>query len=87
MSKQIAKPVVKQVVLEPYDVKVETMVPATLIFKVLAESPEQAVALASKKTPNSIAYFLSQRKDKLVTVYNSNSVIMRLKKVLYGLLK
>lgn len=84
MSKQITQ---KQIVLEPYDVKVETLVPATLIFKVLAESPEQAITLASKKSPNSINYMLAGRKDKLVTVYNSNSVIMRLKKILYGFLK
>lgn len=68
-----------------YDVKIETMLPATITFKVLAEDPEQAILLTKHMAPSGVQHKLAGRKDKKVTVYNMGSSMVRLVKRLTGL--
>lgn len=67
-----------------YDVKVEAMLPATLTYKVLAETPEQAVELIKNKQPNSVHHKLAGRKESKATVYESGSSVIRFIKRLMG---
>lgn len=79
-KKNIKKEAVKQ---EYYTVKLETMMPVTLTYQILAESPEKAIEKISA-APTSIAFkeapkllFARLKKVKL-TVYNASSNIIRL---------
>lgn len=67
-----------------YDVKVECMLPATLTYRVLAESPEQASELIKGKAPNSVVHKLSGRKELSLKVYEAGSSMMRFMKRLFG---
>jgi hypothetical protein len=64
-------------VLKYYDVKVTTMLPATLTYKILAESAEQAVDLMKGKQPNTVSHKLIGRKDKKITVYEAGTSLIR----------
>ncbi len=75
----------KQKELKYYDVKVECFLPATLVYKVLAESPQQAADLIKNKSPNAVKHRLHGRKDKKITVYDSGSSVMRFVKNLLGM--
>lgn len=61
-----------------YTVKIETMVPATLTFKVLAESPEDAATKARKASPSNVQYRLGGRKDLKATIYDFGSSMIKL---------
>jgi len=65
-----------------YDVKVECLLPATLVYKVLAEDPQQASELIKGKVPNSVQHRLAGRKEQSLKVYDSGSTMMRLKRLL-----
>lgn len=75
----------KQVQLKSYDVKVEVMLPATLTYKVLAETPQQAADLIKNKQPNAVKHRLIGRKEQKLTVYDSGSVLIRFVKNLMGM--
>lgn len=60
-----------------YDVKVETMVPATLVFRVYADSPEKAVDEIKGKTPIVFDPNLAKRKDKKIIVYEAYQCIIK----------
>lgn len=68
-----------------YDVKIETMLPATLTFRVLAEDAEQAVSLIKNMPPTGVQHKLIGRKDKKITVYDAGSTFIRLVKMITGL--
>jgi len=67
-----------------YDVKVECMLPATLIYRVHAESPEQASQLIKGLTPNSVKHRLIGRKELKLTVYDAGSSMIKFMKNLFG---
>jgi len=67
-----------------YDVKVECMLPATLIYKVLAEDANQAAELIKGKTPNMVQHKLVGRKELVIKVYDTGSAVMRFMKRLFG---
>lgn len=67
-----------------YDVKVSCMLPATLTYKILAETPEQAAELIKGKSPNSVQHKLSGKKDIELKVYDSGSCIIKFIKKLLG---
>lgn len=74
----------KKIVKEYFTVKVEAMVPVTFTYRVLAETPEEAVAMISRpgqhqeSAPPRIL-FHAARKIK-AKVYNLGTVMMRLVK-------
>ena len=54
-----------------YSVQVEAMIPATLRYRILAESPEQAVELSLRTAPQEPPKFkLHQMRRKAVRVYS-----------------
>jgi len=93
-SSKIKKNITKQEVLKKeaapvkklsyYDVKVECMIPATLIYKVLAEDAHQALELTRGKTPNQVSHKIIGRKELVVKVFDSGSNIIRFMKKLLG---
>ena len=71
---------------EYFSVKLETMAPVTLTYKVYAESPEQAIEMAVKlrgqqqAAPAQIAW--GRLKNLKATAYTAGSSIIRLAKTL-----
>jgi hypothetical protein len=68
-----------------FDVKIETMLPATLTFRVLAEDAEQAVDLIKNMSPTGVQHKLIGRKDKKITVYDAGSTFIKFVKRITGL--
>ena len=56
-----------------YDVKIETMLPATLTYRILAETAEQAAELIKGKTPNTVQYKLIGAKNIIMRVFAAGS--------------
>ena len=69
---QPVKPVKKY-----YDVKVEVMMPATLTYRVLADSPQQAAELIKNLSPNMIKPKLHGRREIKLMVYDAGCVTMQ----------
>lgn len=67
-----------------YDVRVECMLPATLHYKVLAETPEHASELIRGQMPHSIKPKLVGRREMKLIVYDSGSTLIKLIKNLFG---
>lgn len=61
-----------------YDVKVETYLPATLMWRVLAETPEQAMELIKGQQPTGVKHRLIGRKDLKLLVYEAGSSLIKL---------
>lgn len=66
-----------------FDVKIECMLPATLTYRILAETPEQAADLIKGKQPNSVHYKLAGKKELKMIVYHAGSCIIKLIKKLF----
>lgn len=67
-----------------FDVKVETMLPATLTYRVLAEDAQQASEKIRTLQPNSVHHRLIGRKDNKLTVYDAGSTMIKFMKKLLG---
>jgi hypothetical protein len=66
-----------------YDVKVECMLPATLTYRVLAETPEQAADLIKGLQPNGVVHKLIGRKEIALRVYGAGSAMMHFMRKLF----
>ena len=67
-----------------YDVKVECMLPATLTYRVHAETPEQAAKMIKGLVPNSVKHKLIGRIEIKLMVYDAGSTMIKLIKNLLG---
>ncbi len=67
-----------------FDVKVEVLLPATLVFRVLAEDANKAADMIKNKHPNSVKYRLHGKKDIKLTVYDAGCTIIKFMKNLVG---
>ena len=67
-----------------YDVKIESLLPATLTYRILAETPEQAADLIKGRSPNSVAHKLIGRKEIALRVYDAGSSMLRYMRKLFG---
>lgn len=76
--KKEEKPIIKQY----YDVKVETWLPATVVYRVLAEDEEEAVKLIKNSSPINVKYKLIGKKDIKLTVYQAGTTLIKLVKQL-----
>ena len=65
-----------------YDVKLECLVPATIVYRILADSPEQALELIKGKQPKEIRYRLHLKKSLKAIVYDAGNLLIRLTKAL-----
>lgn len=70
-----------------YDVKVEALLPATLVFRVLAEDAHQASEMIKNKQPNTVKYRLPGRKDIKLVVYDAGCTVIKFMKNLTGILR
>lgn len=68
-----------------YDVKVESMVPAILVFKVLAKNPEEALLKIRGIAPNAVQYRLQSRRDSKITILDAGTTMIRFVKKLLGI--
>ena len=61
-----------------YDCRVESMVPATITYRVLAEDAKQAYEMIKPGTPpTNIKYRLHQKRNLKMTIYDASSSIIR----------
>ncbi len=67
-----------------YDVKVECMLPATVTYRVLAETPEQAAELIRGASPVNVKHRLIGKKDIKLSVYDAGSTMLRWMKNILG---
>lgn len=67
-----------------YDIRIDTMLPATLTYRILAEDAVQALELIKGKAPNSVQHKLHGKKDLIAKVYDSGSSMVRHIKKLMG---
>jgi hypothetical protein len=67
-----------------YDVKIECMLPATLLYRVLAEDPQQASMMIKGLSPTGVKYRLPGRKEIKMMIYDAGSTMIRLVKNLLG---
>lgn len=67
-----------------YDVKVESMIPAVLTFRVLAEDPQQASELIKGMNPVGVKHRLVGRRDLKLTVYEAGSSMIKWVRNLMG---
>lgn len=63
-----------------YDVVVEAQVPATLRYRILAESPEEAYQIYQQTNPSNIKYHIQQKRNIKMTIYDAGSTIIRFMK-------
>lgn len=67
-----------------YDVKVECMLPATLTYRVHAETPQQAAEMIKSLTPTMVKHRLLGRKNIKLMVYDAGCSMIRHMKNLLG---
>jgi hypothetical protein len=67
-----------------YDIKLEAMLPATLTYRVWADSPEEALLLTKKAQPINVKHNLAAKKNIRATVSDAYSSIIKLVKNLVG---
>jgi hypothetical protein len=83
-----AKELKKKAALPPpkfyYDVKVECMLPATLTYRVYAETPQQAAEMIRGLTPTMVKHRLIGRKEIKLMVYDAGSTMIKFIKNLFG---
>ena len=67
-----------------YSVNVETLLPATLTYRVLAEDAQQASELIRGMSPIGVKHKLIGKKDIKLTVYKAGSSLLEWSKNLLG---
>lgn len=67
-----------------YDVKIDSLLQATLMWRILAETPEEAFLLSKNLQPTSVKYKLNGRRDIKATVYDAYTTMIRFLKNLGG---
>lgn len=63
--------------LKYYDVKLEVKLPATITYRILAESPEKAFELSKRATPTGVKYNIAHKLDIKAIVYDSGTTMIR----------
>ncbi len=63
-----------------YTVKVECFIPATLVFQITAENEEEAIKQTHKQAPNQVQQKIAKRKNIKATVYDRNTINVKLVK-------
>lgn len=81
MKKEVKK---EPVILHYYDVRVECMLPATLIYRVLAEDPQQAATMVKGMSPIGVKHKLIGRKEIKLMVYDAGTTMIKFIKNLIG---
>lgn len=67
-----------------FDIKIETTLPATLLYRVSAVTPEEALDKARKSAPQNVKYRLSGKRDIKGMVYEMGSSMIKFVQNLVG---
>lgn len=67
-----------------YEIKIETMLPATITYRILAEDPQQAVELMRGAQPIGVKHRLAGKRDIKLSVYMAGSSLLLWAKNLAG---
>lgn len=70
-----------------FDVKVEATLPATLVFRVYAETAEEAAEQVKNMNPRSVQYRLNSRKNLKLVVYDAGCSVIKFTKNLIGIIR
>lgn len=62
--------------LKYYDIKLECLLPATLTYRVYAESPEKAADLINHHNPTSVKTKIPSKKPLKLMVYEAGTSMM-----------
>lgn len=68
----------KKPIKQYFEVRMEVMLPATLTYRVYAETPEEAIELIKHKAPNTVKPRINGKKDLKIMVYNAGTSLIRL---------
>lgn len=63
-----------------WDIKLEVMLPATISYRVFAETPEKAIEMLVNATPNGVKHFLTKKKNIKAVVYDAGTTLIKLTK-------
>lgn len=75
----------KPIVKKHFDVKIECTLPATVVYRVLAENEEEAIRLTKTAHPISVRHRLIGMRKLKATVYDAYSTLIRLVKNMAGM--
>jgi hypothetical protein len=78
VSKKEIEQYCKELKPKQYSIKLETHVPATFTYTVVATSPEEAAEMIKKMKPTNISYKLSSKRDIRSVVYEVGSALIKL---------
>ena len=70
-----------------YNVVVETLLPATISYRVLAETAEEAVEMIRNMRPSDVKYRLNGRREIKLTVYEFGQCVVKYMKNLFGVIR
>ena len=70
--------------IKQFDIKVETMVPTVITYRVSAKNAEEAATKIKGAQPRNVQYKLAAKRDKKLTVYDAGTIMVRLIKNLLG---
>ena len=59
-----------------YDIKLECLLPATLTYRIYAESPEKALELINRQNPTSVTTKIPAKKPIKIMVYEAGTTMM-----------
>jgi hypothetical protein len=59
-----------------FEIKIESMIPAIITYRILAETAEQAVELMKNQQPVNVSHRLQGRKDIILRVYKAGSCVI-----------
>ena len=69
-------PPIKQLEKQNFDIKLECLLPATLTYRILAETPEEALQLIRNIQPLNVKYRLAGKKNIKATIYKAGQNII-----------
>lgn len=78
LSKKEVNNCIQELKPKQYTIKLETYVPATLTYNVMASSPEEAMEVAKKTPPAQVSYKLPLKRDIKTVVYEIGSALIKL---------
>lgn len=68
----------KKIEKKYFKVVVECNLPATVTYKVLAESPEKALEMIKNQSPIAVKYHLPKKMNLKATIYDFGTTIIKL---------
>jgi hypothetical protein len=71
---------IKQPVKKYFTVKIETLTPCTITYRIYAENEEDAITMTKRATPTSVRPNISLKRLLKATVYDAGTSVVKLVK-------